>query len=164
VLLRIDTARCLAHFQGETIPVQIGRAGPVAAVAKIEGDGKTPLGDYGLGPVYYRPDRLPGTAPRHWLPLTPDMGWCDDATAPDYNRLVHLPCAVRHEILWRAGPEYNLLAVIQYNTNPVLPHRGSAIFLHCSHDDLRLTAGCVAMAQADLTRILSGALPAITLV
>lgn len=163
MLLRIDTARCLAYFQGETIPVQIGRNGTAPATHKTEGDGKTPLGDYGLSPVYYRPDRHSGPVPRQWLPLTLDMGWCDDATAPDYNRLVHLPCAVRHEILWRAGPEYNLLAVIQYNTNPVLPHRGSAIFLHCSHDDLRPTAGCVAMAQADLTRILSLAPDMITI-
>ena len=57
----------------------LGRAGVIAAHAKREGDGATPLGAWPLRFVYYRPDHE--TAPLTALPvraLVPADGWCDD--------------------------------------------------------------------------------------
>jgi L,D-peptidoglycan transpeptidase YkuD (ErfK/YbiS/YcfS/YnhG family) len=44
-----------------------------------------------------------------------------------------------------------------YNDDPVVPGAGSAIFLHVARPDYAPTEGCVALAQADLLRVLAGA-------
>ena len=44
--------------------------------------------------------------------------------------------------------------VINYNLRPVRKNKGSAIFLHCSFDDLRPTAGCVAVSKESFKHIL----------
>jgi L,D-peptidoglycan transpeptidase YkuD (ErfK/YbiS/YcfS/YnhG family) len=47
--------------------------------------------------------------------------------------------------------------VLGYNDAPVLPGRGSAIFLHLAAPDYRPTEGCIALARADLVAVLAGA-------
>ena len=49
---------------------------------------------------------------------------------------------------------YEYGAVIGYTTAPVVPGRGSAIFLHVWGGAGRPTAGCVAVAKAELVEIL----------
>jgi L,D-peptidoglycan transpeptidase YkuD (ErfK/YbiS/YcfS/YnhG family) len=45
--------------------------------------------------------------------------------------------------------------VVGYNTDPVVAGRGSAIFLHIWKGPGQPTAGCVAMEEADLERIVA---------
>ena len=40
---------------------------------------------------------------------------------------------------------YDLVYVLNYNTNPIIPGKGSAIFLHICKDDFSHTEGCVAI-------------------
>ncbi|HMO43233.1 MAG TPA: hypothetical protein PKB04_07905, partial [Phenylobacterium sp.] len=94
-------------------PRAIGKGGMVAAQAKREGDGASPLGAWPLRRVLYRPDR--GPAPRTALPvspITPDDGWCDDPAHPDYNRPVKRPFDASHEALWREDGLYDLVVVL----------------------------------------------------
>jgi L,D-peptidoglycan transpeptidase YkuD (ErfK/YbiS/YcfS/YnhG family) len=49
--------------------------------------------------------------------------------------------------------------VIEYNTRPAVPGRGSAIFLHCGNQP---TAGCVAVPESAMLDILSWLDPAKT--
>ena len=51
-------------------------------------------------------------------------------------------------------PLYDLVVVIGYNTDPVVPGRGSAIFLHVAREDFAPTAGCVAIPREPLARLL----------
>ncbi len=127
---------------------------------KREGDGATPAGRFPLRRVLYRPDRL--SAPTTLLPvspLAPDDGWCDDPTDPQYNRPVRLPYAARHEELWRADALYDVIVVIGHNDAPVVPGKGSAIFLHLANADYRPTQGCVALIRQDLLDVLTGVGP-----
>jgi L,D-peptidoglycan transpeptidase YkuD (ErfK/YbiS/YcfS/YnhG family) len=131
----------------------LGRSG--IRFDKREGDGATPAGNYPLRMVYFRADRLaPPATGLAITTITADAGWCDDPVDPQYNRPVRLPYAGRHERLWRDDHLYDLLAVIGYNDQPVRPERGSAIFLHVAHTDYAPTEGCVALALADLCRLL----------
>jgi L,D-peptidoglycan transpeptidase YkuD (ErfK/YbiS/YcfS/YnhG family) len=119
---------------------------------KHEGDGASPAGTFPLVRAYYRPDRV-APAPVTRLPLTalrPDDGWVDDAADPQYNRLVRLPYPAHHENMWRPDGLYDLVVVIGYNADPVVPGRGSAIFLHCAGPAFAPTAGCVAVARGVL--------------
>lgn len=123
--------------------------------AKTEGDGATPAGTWALGRVFYRPDRM--AAPQTGLqtiPLKPHWGWCDDPTHPDYNRLITLPHPARHEILWREDAVYDVVVELLYNTDPVVPNRGSAIFMHVAKPDYTPTEGCIALALNDLLELL----------
>jgi len=85
--------------------------------------------------------------------LRPSDGWVDDPSDPQYNRLVTLPYPARHEAMWREDHLYDLVVLIGYNTDPPLPARGSAIFLHVVHTGYA-TDGCVSLPVADLLRVL----------
>ena len=55
---------------------------------------------------------------------------------------------------------YRLGVVVGYNTDPVVAGLGSAIFLHIWKGPGQPTAGCVAMAESDLERIVAWLDPA----
>jgi len=144
-------------FAGRRFRCALGRAG--VRLDKREGDGATPQARMALRGVLYRPDRL--ARPDTGLPvraLTPMDGWCDDPAAPDYNRPVALPHAARHERLWREDAIYDVIVELGWNDDPVLPGRGSAIFLHVARPHYAPTEGCVALARDDLLALLA-ALP-----
>jgi len=121
------------------------------AVKGGEGDGITPRGSFPVREIFYRADRI---APPHTqLPvrrIEKDDGWCDAPDDPNYNRLVKLPYPASAENMWRDDALYDLLAVLGYNDDPVVPGKGSAIFLHLARSDYSATHGCVALAPDDL--------------
>ncbi|WP_428393627.1 L,D-transpeptidase family protein [Lichenicoccus sp.] len=149
------------RFQGRDLRCALGAGG--ISPLKQEGDGATPSGTHSLRRLLYRADRRPppacGSLPRE--PIAPEDGWCDDPDHADYNRMVRLPHPGRHENLWREDGLYDLLAPLAYNDDPVQRGRGSAIFLHVAHPDLRPTQGCVALLDADLAWVLANGLAAI---
>jgi len=138
----------------------VGRSGLIAADAKREGDGATPLGTWIMREVFWRPDRLlqPQSALRETA-ITPDMGWCDDPASPDYNRRVALPFAMSHEKLWREDGLYDLIVPLGWNDDPVIPGRGSAIFLHVAAPAWTPTEGCVATDRESLLALLRAVRP-----
>ena len=132
----------------------IGRGGIGAKGG--EGDGITPLGTWPLRRLLYRADRVP--AVKTHLPLStiaPDDGWCDAPGDPAYNTAVKLPYGASTETLWRKDHIYDLVVVIGFNDAPVVPGKGSAIFLHVARPNYSATAGCVAIARPDLVTLLA---------
>jgi len=123
---------------------------------KREGDHASPAGRFPLLYGFYRPDRVPW--PRTDLPLTPlrpDFGWVDAPGDPRYNTLVTLPYPASAEVLWRADGLYDAFVVIGYNTDPVVPGKGSAIFLHVAATDFSGTEGCIAVARDMLLPVMA---------
>ena len=54
---------------------------------KIEGDLATPKGNYSLGNIYYRADRVQKPHSKlKSIPIKKNMGWCDDPKSKFYNR------------------------------------------------------------------------------
>jgi L,D-peptidoglycan transpeptidase YkuD (ErfK/YbiS/YcfS/YnhG family) len=146
--------RCRATF---------GRAG--ITERKVEGDGATPSGVLPLLRVLYRADRTrkPDCAvPVE--PIAPNDGWCDDPADPAYNRQIRLPYPARHEILWRDDGLYDIVGVLGWNTSPIVPERGSAIFLHVAPENGAPTAGCIALPLPDLYRALAAGLSSIRVI
>jgi len=72
---------------------------------------------------------------------------------------VILPYPAGHERLWREDHVYDLIVALGYNDDPILPGRGSAIFLHVARPDYSPTEGCVACARDDLLALLAAATP-----
>ena len=116
-----------------------------------EGDMATPAGLLRPTCVLYRADRV--RRPECALPvraIAVDDGWCDAPFHAAYNRFVRHPFPVSAERLWREDRAYDLCVVLDFNVWPRSQGRGSAIFLHLMHDDMRPTAGCLAMHARDL--------------
>lgn len=138
----------------------LGRSGVIAAGAKREGDGASPIGAWPLRRVLYRPDRLaPPQTGLAAIALRPEDGWCDDPADPAYNRPVLRPYPASHEALWRDDHVYDVIVVLGHNDAPVVPGAGSAIFWHLAQPDYRPTEGCVAIALEDMLDALRSAAP-----
>jgi L,D-peptidoglycan transpeptidase YkuD (ErfK/YbiS/YcfS/YnhG family) len=137
---------------------------------KREGDGSTPTGTYRLGATMYGIARNPGVKFAYHRLICGDW-WDEDPGSPVYNTFQHVACGAQpafggqSEALWRISPQYRYFAVIEYNAHPVVPGRGSAIFLHVS--TAHGTAGCVSLPENRLLRLLRwlrpGATPMITI-
>lgn len=122
---------------------------------KKEGDGATPVGKFFLRECWYRADRIDKPDTRLPLRVIKETdGWCDDPKSTDYNKRVILPFAASHEMLFRDDHVYDLIVPIGYNDDPIVPGKGSAIFLHLAHDDYKPTEGCIALAKPDFLAIL----------
>jgi L,D-peptidoglycan transpeptidase YkuD (ErfK/YbiS/YcfS/YnhG family) len=138
---------------GETVPAAFGKGGSIAAAAKREGDGATPLGIWPVRAALLRPDRI--TAPVTRLPwrwLRVGDGWSDGVTDPAYNRPVRWPHSHSAEQLWRVDHAYDIIVVLGHNDMPPVAPLGSAIFFHCTQPDRRPTEGCVAVDREVLAR------------
>ena len=149
-----EGTKWIAEIGGARFHCALGRGGVVAAAAKREGDGATPLGAWPLRRLHFRPDRLaPPDSDVERRAIRSDDGWCDDPSDAAYNRLVKLPYPARHERLWREDHLYDLVAELGYNDAPPRAGAGSAIFLHLARPDYAPTEGCVALARDDLLRV-----------
>ena len=138
---------------GQEFRSAIGRAG--VSAEKVEGDGMTPAGVLPLRRVLYRADRVrPPDCAAPVEPIGETDGWCDDPGHVDYNRMIRLPHEAHHEELWRADRVYDVVGVLGWNDDPVVRGRGSAIFMHVVRAGYPPTEGCVALALADLLRVL----------
>lgn len=126
----------------------LGRSGAVTADAKREGDGASPIGVWPIRYVLYRPDRetRPDTA-LEAVALTAADGWCDAPDDPAYNLRVKLPYPASAEVLWREDHVYDLIVVLGFNDDPVVPGKGSAIFWHLAREGFTPTEGCVAVSR-----------------
>ena len=133
---------------------RLGRSG--LSSAKREGDGATPTGTYRLGTTVYGIAPNPGVHLRYHRLVCGDW-WDEDPDSPTYNSFRHVGCGVRpafggaSEALWQISPQYRYFAVVDYNTRPFVPGRGSAIFLHVA---VGSTAGCVSLPERRLVRLL----------
>lgn len=123
---------------------------------KIEGDSCTPAGEFTLGNIYYRKDKviLPNIRFKK-VEISRNLGWCDDVNSNDYNKLINFPYKYGAEKFFRDDDIYNIICDIKYNSNPVIKSKGSAIFIHVARDDYLGTEGCIALNQNDLIKLLS---------
>ena len=121
---------------------------------KVEGDKKTPIGLFSIGNLYYRKDRISKLETKlKSIQIKKYMGWCDDIDSKYYNKLINLKKKIKHEKLYRKDYKYDLFIPIHYNTRPIIPNKGSAIFIHLTKN-YNQTAGCVALSKKDFTILL----------
>lgn len=121
---------------------------------KIEGDQKTPIGTYKIGNLFVRTDRVKKLDTKiKYTKITSDMAWSDDSNEPSYNTLIRVNYAHK-EALYRRDNLYDLLLVIEYNVNPIIPNKGSAIFIHIARKNYEPTRGCIALKLSNFLELL----------
>lgn len=138
----------------EPLDAVIGRNGFADCGGKKEGDGKTPSGIYSMKTTFGY-GRTMATKMSYRQILADDI-WVDDPHANDYNRWTKMgkTQAASYEIMKRDDDLYKYGIVIEYNTDPVIKGKGSAIFLHIWRGKNSPTAGCVAVSEKDLIKII----------
>lgn len=168
-------AQCLARggdgWQpvGTAFPVMLGRHGlawgrgvhgpaPSGVAEKQEGDGRAPVGVFAITALFGRapnPGELGFRLPYHRV--RPSLKAVDDPASRYYNQIVDsaalTPDWSSAEDMLRADARYDLGAVLACNTDPVLPGKGSCLFLHVWAAPGVPTAGCTAMAYSDMLRL-----------
>ena len=115
---------------------------------KKEGDLITPKGKYRIKYILYRKDRIKRIQTKiKKIIIKKNMAWCDDPNSKNYNKLIKLPSTFNYEKLYRRENVYDIILVLNYNMNPVIKHKGSAIFIHVARNDYKKTEGCVALKK-----------------
>ena len=123
---------------------------------KIEGDDITPKGTYKISQIFYRKDRIKKIKSKIKIfKINKNMGWCDDPRSDAYNQLINLPNKYNYEKFYRKDNIYDLIIVLNYNMNPTIKNKGSAIFIHIAKKNYSPTKGCIALSKINLLEILN---------
>ena len=143
----------------------VAAAGPYAArvgqnglsANRREGDGTTPTGTYRIGRTMYGNEANPGVRFRYRRLRCGDW-WDEDPSSPTYNSFQHVRCGTTppfgggSEGMWQKPRHYPFLAVVEYNMRPVVPGKGSGIFLHAQTGGP--TIGCISLRKDQLRAVL----------
>lgn len=156
---------------GEAFTVSLGKSGlawgrglhPLLSGVgreKCEGDGCAPAGIFAITALfgYDAPDRAcAGAAKLPYLQARADLKAIDDPASRYYNQIVDQSLIEADwascEDMLRDDQRYALGAVIAHNSELPVPGAGSCIFLHVWEKEGAPTAGCTALALADLREI-----------
>lgn len=132
----------------------IGKNGFADPGEKREGDGKSPSGIFSLRTAFGYNESIQTKMP--YRQALPDDLWIDDVNAADYNRWVQKDDtkATSYEKMKRDDNLYKYGIIIEYNTDPVVKGYGSAIFFHIWRGKNMPTAGCVAVSEDDIVKLL----------
>lgn len=139
--------------QKDRMLARLGLNGMKDAKDVYEGDKCTPTGIYSLTRAFGHEEN-PGTK-LNYMVLNGTQYWVDDPNSKYYNTLQFGEANGRWnsaENLSEVGRAYNYVVVINYNMDPVVPGKSSAIFLHV--DNGFPTSGCVAVKQDKMVEIL----------
>ncbi len=133
------------------VPCHYGKNGLNAD--RHDGDGTTPIGLFKVTLVFGNaPD--PGSA-MPYRRITPTSWWSGEKE--DYNTWVEVEPGTRDmsrsEHLYRFKISYKYAMAIDFNTNPQVWGKGFAIFIHCDYLDDVTTAGCVALEEQYMLRL-----------
>jgi L,D-peptidoglycan transpeptidase YkuD (ErfK/YbiS/YcfS/YnhG family) len=140
-------------YKNHKFRCSLGKAG--IGKKEKEGDKITPKGTYKIVKIYYRNDRVKKILSKFKLfKIKKNMGWCDDPKSKKYNRLVKLPSKYGYEELYRKDNIYDLILVLNYNMEPIVKNKGSAIFIHIANKNYKKTAGCIGLKKSHLINII----------
>ena len=130
-----------------------------AAPIKKEGDDKAPAGIFRLTSAFgYAPARSASWVKLPYLALTKKIEGVDDPKSRYYNKLVDRSRVAKVD--WRSAEKMRRDDVL-YKWGVVVDHNpaaiagaGSCIFLHIWKNSASPTAGCTAMPEKDLVRLI----------
>lgn len=162
---------------GAPFPARLGPSGlawgiglhptPAGGNTKREGDGRSPAGIFALSTAFgYSPAWATKTKLPYVTVAVQDL-FVEDPESPSYNthvRLDHVPSTdwERDQQMYQSDPAHRLEVLVDHNrTSPPIPGAGSAIFIHIWRGDgARATAGCTAVSDTDIEKLVSWLDPA----
>ena len=120
-----------------------------------EGDGKTPVGVFlfveAFG-ILENPE-----AQISYTQVKEEHYWVDDSSSKYYNQFVSTDVVTEDwssaEQIVKYGESYHYVLATSYNLERI-PGKGSAVFLHCTSNNMRATAGCIAVPEKYMREII----------
>jgi L,D-peptidoglycan transpeptidase YkuD (ErfK/YbiS/YcfS/YnhG family) len=130
---------------------------------KREGDGRSPKGAYELLRAYGYQKNVRIKFP--YVETAPEMICIDDSRSEYYNMIVRDEKIAdapdtSHEQMMREDDLYKYAILVGHNTDAPEKNAGSCIFIHIWRDSDSYTAGCTAVSEANIMRLLSWLDPA----
>ena len=123
---------------------------------KKEGDGRAPSGIFDITTTFgYHPSIRTQMPYKH---VTAGDFWIDDVASDQYNQWVRLAKgtpSVSHERMKRTDHLYEYGIIIEYNVNPTVRGKGSAIFIHLERAPGAPTIGCIATSAHNMLDLLA---------
>ena len=142
---------------------RVGRHG--TSLSHLEGDGTSPAGSFPLLSAFGA--ATVGHTRLAYTKVHDGSCWISDASRADYNTMVdQKPCSGANEDLNRIarGGPYARAIVTGYNIGPIVPGKGSAIFIHLhsrtANGATRATSGCVSLSPGSMATLWSWVDPA----
>lgn len=149
IYVRTENDKVVLIYKDLKVPAYIGKNG--FTKDKVEGDMKTPIGEFDLGIVFGKHDldiKLP------YVKINENHYWVDDVNSEDYDRLIESkekPNFSAEHLIDYVDDAYEYAIDIIENPE-YIRGRGSAIFLHCKRKEY--TAGCVAISKEDMEKLI----------
>ena len=143
----------------DTIDCSFGKNGFADFDKKVEGDGKSPAGKFPIGAAFgYKADL---TTNMDFIELKDNHYWISENDSELYNQLVDFepPKDVYAEKMKRNDHLYKYGIIIEYNTQEVVPGKGSAIFIHLERKKGSPTSGCVASSEDNIKKLIQWVKP-----
>ena len=120
-----------------------------------EGDGKTPIGVFRFTKAFGILDN-PGSK-MEYIQVDERHYWVDDSASSYYNQFVNAEDVEKDwesaEHICEYGESYHYVLATSYNSECV-PGAGSAVFLHCTSVESNATAGCIAIPEVYMKRLI----------
>ena len=122
----------------------------------VEGDMKTPIGEFDLGIAFGIHDRseISMNVDIPYFKIEKNHYWIDDINSKFYNQLIMLdkePLISGEHLIDFANDEYEYAIEIKVNPHNIIG-KGSAIMLHCNKGDY--TQGCVGISRENMIKLL----------
>lgn len=127
-------------------------------INKVEGDRKTPVGEFELGIAFglHTRESINLDKKIEYKQLTDSMYWVSDHESKFYNKFVDTKEVktdwnmAEHLIDYKIQYEY----AIEIKANDkCIPKKGSAIFIHCENN--KTTSGCIAIKKDKMIELLN---------
>lgn len=130
-----------------------------------EGDGKTPVGVFRFTKAFGIKEN-PGTK-MEYTQVDKSHYWVDDAASKYYNQFVSSEEVMQDwdsaEHICEYEEAYQYVLAISYNSERI-PGLGSAVFLHCISKGAEATAGCIAIPEVYMKKIIKSVGPECVLI
>jgi D-alanyl-D-alanine dipeptidase len=122
---------------------------------KSEGDGNSPAGIFQLSGLFGYDDILSKMSS---LKVDNKTFCVDDSKSAYYNQIVKTDTIKKDwtsaETMRMKSDVYKFGVFVDYNVNPAIPAMGSCIFMHIWSGGTEPTAGCTAMKESDILKLI----------
>lgn len=149
------------------IPIVTGRTGMAwgkglhsdqlnTGVLKKEGDGKSPAGIFNISGLFGYQDI---NSKMNSLKVNERTFCVDDSKSAYYNQIVNTDTLKKDwdsaETMLMKSNAYKFGIFVDYNVNPAKAQEGSCIFMHIWSGSDSPTAGCTAMKESDILKLIA---------
>jgi len=122
---------------------------------KMEGDGNSPAGIFQLSGLFGYEDIA---SKMNSLKVDNKTFCVDDSKSAYYNKIVKLDTVKKDwnsaETMRMKSDVYKFGILVDYNVKPAIPNMGSCIFMHIWGGRTEPTAGCTAMKESDILKLI----------